>query len=376
MMGVIRNGLPALVVIISIYLCVFSVNQWRSENSYPIQRNFTREEATPAIPDSSDAERIKHSISLLPGIDMYHVLMGKYYVWGAPKGKNLNTGQRRSLLEAARREYLQALFLNPAYTEALGYLAWVELALGETTEAIGRLETAVKLEPNNYFNHLFYGICVSRFLDRIPERLRKIYLYRANKEFKTGLALNPSMAAHPSVLMGRADLYLKNGDLARAVGQMEKIGRPDKENLPYHIKLAGSYMNLGRKKAGVKKYGALLESPNIDDRGLGMITASLKWQTEIYPDNIELRFLYGKACFKEKKMEASLEALKEVVRTRPDMAEAYYLMGQIYESMGNEDASYKEYLKTLEYSRNHQGASEKVLEYHRRRASEGLPQVP
>jgi tetratricopeptide (TPR) repeat protein len=359
MTGVIRKALSAITIIISICLCVFSINQWRSESSYPIQRNFTRSEALPAIPDSAGAERILHSISLLPGISEYHVLIGKYYVSGAPKEKDIVTGQIRNLLDEAKREYIQALFLNPAYTEVLGYLAWVNFELGKTTVAIDRLETAIKLEPNNYFPHIFYGICVSRFLDTMPERLKKVYLYRANMEFNTGLAMNPSIMKHPTVLMARANLYLRKGDFSGAVKQLEKLGSPDKENLPYHIELASSYLKLGREKAGLKKYLDIVENPDIDVMSLGIITSSLKRQTEIYPD-----------------MELALEALKKVVREKPDNAEAHYLMGQIFETMGDEDASYREYLKTLEYSRNHKGASERVLEYNRKRASGGGSQVP
>jgi tetratricopeptide (TPR) repeat protein len=376
MTGVIRKALSAITIIISICLCVFSINQWRSESSYPIQRNFTRSEALPAIPDSAGAERILHSISLLPGISEYHVLIGKYYVSGAPKEKDIVTGQIRNLLDEAKREYIQALFLNPAYTEVLGYLAWVNFELGKTTVAIDRLETAIKLEPNNYFPHIFYGICVSRFLDTMPERLKKVYLYRANMEFNTGLAMNPSIMKHPTVLMARANLYLRKGDFSGAVKQLEKLGSPDKENLPYHIELASSYLKLGREKAGLKKYLDIVENPDIDVMSLGIITSSLKRQTEIYPDNVELGVLLGRAYFKEQKMELALEALKKVVREKPDNAEAHYLMGQIFETMGDEDASYREYLKTLEYSRNHKGASERVLEYNRKRASGGGSQVP
>jgi tetratricopeptide (TPR) repeat protein len=376
MRGLLRKGLSAIVIIISAYLCFFSLTQWRSERLYPIQRNFTRSEAQLAVPDSVGAERIKHSISLLPGINEYHVLMGKYYVWGAPRENVAVPEQRRDLLERARSEYLQSLYLNPAYTEALGYLAWTDFELGEMTEAIGRLETAIKLEPNNYFSHIFYGICVSRFLDMMPERLRRLYIYRANKEFETGLALNPSVTNHPSVLMGRADLYLRKGDISGAVKQMEKLGRPDKENLPYHLELASLYLKLGRKKAWLKKYKDIIESPDFDVRHLKIITTSIMRQTEVYPDNIELGFLLGRAFFKEQKMELALEVLKKVVREKPHMAEAHYLMGQIFEAMGDDVASYKEYLKTLEYSRDHKGASERILEHHRKRAPGGMSQVP
>lgn len=376
MIGVLRKGLTAILGIIFMYLCFFSVNQWRSESSYPIQRNFTCRETPPSIPDSNDAERLMHAMSLMPGVSKYHALMGKYYVWVASRADDVTSGQRRNLLEKARGEYLQAIFLNPAYTEVIGYLAWIDFELGEPTDAIGSLETAIKIDPNNYFNHIFYGICVSRFLDEMPERLKTIYLYRANMEFEKGVSLNPSMATHSSVLMGRADLYLKKGDIAHAVKQMEQLGLPDKENLTYHLELASSYLKLGQDEAALKKYRDIIESPGIDVQGQRIITSSLKRQTEIYPDNIELGLLLGRAYFKGQKMELALKALEKVVREKSDMSEAHYLMGRIFEAMGDQGAAYREYLKTLEYSPNHRGASEKILEYHRKGISEVGPQVP
>lgn len=352
-------------IFLLIYLCVFSINQWRAENSYPVERNFIRGIVSQGIPDHRQAEEVKRSIHLSPGMDKYYVLLGKYYVYRAPEDKKPTYGERRDLLKKAEKEYIKALYLNPSNTEVLAYLAWVEFSLGQPFKALGRLETAIRLDPSNYFTHLFYGICIANFLDSLPENLRKIYLYRANEEFKAGLELNPSLKTHPSVFMARARLYLEKGALGAAIRQIENIGEIDRTTLPYHLKLANLYIKAGRGKAGIEKYRALLQNLNLDTEDRGKIIASLKTETGTYPKNIELRFLLGKAYFKEKQWDMALKILKEVADVRPDKADVYYLMGQTYESLGNKNASIKEYMKTLKYSKNHEGASKKVLEYYK-----------
>jgi tetratricopeptide (TPR) repeat protein len=350
------------------YISFFSMRQWRAENSYPVQKSLLNEYREDGIPDEEQAGRIKRSISLSPDIAEYHVFLGKHYAYGAAVSHKDGTAR----LVEAEKEYSKALFLNPSYTEVLSYLAWARFSRGRPFEALRLLESALRLEPANYFNHLYYGICVSEFLDALPESLRKIYLYRANEEFRKGLELNPKMALHPSVQTGRARLYLKKGDAEAAIAEIEKFRAVDARTLPYHVKLADLYLDSGREGKAVSKYKALLESPNIDSRGRRAVVSSLIDNARKHPGSADLKLVLGEVYFEEGALENALETLQELASLRPASAEAHYLLGEVYESMGDEEAANREYLKTLQYSGDHRGASVKIRDYYKQTLGTGM----
>lgn len=353
---------PHVILIFSlIFLLYYSIKQWRAESAYPIQRSFIHADRSKEITDDKEAEQVKYAISLFPGNYRYHALLGKYYVYKAPK-YNPAYKDIMALLRKSEKEYLKALSLNPSYTEALAYLGWVKFSLGDPFKALDLLETAVRLDPDNYFNHLFYGICLSSFLNSLPEDLRESYIHRAEEEFNKGVELNPKMARHPSVFMSRANLYLKKGDIESAIEQLKKAGRIDNSSLPYHLKLTGLLLKSSKVEKGVRRYERLLEHPGIDAEGKKMIIESLRRESKKYSENIRLKLFLGKAYFEGKDWDNALKTLKEVVSDKPKVAEAHYMMGEIYELKGDKDAAYNEYITTLMYSKKHPGASKRILE--------------
>jgi len=352
-----------------IFICLlfytgsFAVRQWLAERTYPVERSFIRGDRSLDLTGEIDEERLRSSILLSPGIDAYHVLLGKYYVYKA--SKTHCTVDKKYLLEKAGDEYVRALFLNPSYTEILAYLAWVDFSAGRASLAASRLERAIKLDPHNYFNHLFYGICIANFVHTLPPGLANMYLYRAEEEFKRGLELHPGMAGRPAVCIGRAKLHLEKGDIDAAIGQLERIRTIDPTTLPCHLRLADLYLHAGKGKKGIGKYVDLWQNPDLDHEGKEMIIASLSNHARIYPENGELGFLLGRAYVEEGDYDKALEVLQEVVRAEPEKAEAHYLLGRVYEYAGDKKAAYESYERTLRYCPQHPGASERIISMYR-----------
>jgi tetratricopeptide (TPR) repeat protein len=355
-----RKVLPAVFILLLAHAGLFSVRQWQAESSYPVQRSFIRGGYNVEIPDENQAERIKRSIYFSPGIQKYHVLLGKHHAYGARPGTDR--------LRGAEEEYLEAIYLNPSYTEVLAYLAWVKFSMGKSASALKLLEDALRLEPDNYFNHIFFGICISEFLDTLPGGLRTAYIYRAEEEFQEGLSLNPSMGGHPSVLMGRAKLYLRRGDTEAAVRELNRASVLKKTTLPHHLMLAGLFLKSGKVRQGVNKYRRLLAHPKNDDHDQETIIASLREDAGMYADAPGLKLLLGEAYIRQKAWNQALQTLKGAVGLgAPASADAHYMMGRAHEALGNESSAYDEYVKALEHSGDHPGASGKILDFQRKK---------
>ena len=85
-----------------------------------------------------------------------------------------------------------------------------------------------------------------------------------------------------------------------------------------------------------------------------LLLTSFRWLDGIKKFVIEEED-YGKA----------LRVLKEVVRAAPEKTEAHYLMGRVYEYLGDKNAAYKEYEKILEYFPKHPDASESIIKLYK-----------
>ncbi|MGA1868102.1 MAG: tetratricopeptide repeat protein [bacterium] len=361
MKALITQLLLIIIFCFFVYMSFFALNRWRAERAYPIEKSFITK-LKPRVPkDEREAERLEYSIDRTPGIYTYHILLGKYY---AVKASSAQTRENRlHMLKRAEEEYQDALFLNPSYTEALSYIAWIDFSLKKPYNAIDRIETAIRLDPYNYFNHLYYGVCIAYFLNTLPQKYITMYIYRAEEELKRGLELNPSLAREPAVLMAKATLCLKKKDLQSAIGHLEKITQIDKTTIPYHITLASIYLQSNKLTKGERIYKNLLHSLHIDEKNV--IIDSLLQAIKRYPDNNELKLVLGEAYFQKKEYDMTLATLKTVIKAAPHRAEAHYLMGQAYECVGDKNAALHAYEKTLHYSPTHPDVSKNILRLYR-----------
>jgi tetratricopeptide (TPR) repeat protein len=350
-----RTSLVASIVLLIISM-TFSVNQWRAENSWPVQKNFTRQEMENL--EIKKAVAVKQAIAVAPGNATYHVLLGKYNVYEAP----VEADQRKALLNEAVSEYRQALFLNPSFTDALSYLAWAEFSVEKPLDALLRLETATTFDPNNYFNQLYYGICVSRFLGVIPDYLRGIYVRRAEGALERGISLYPMMARQPMVISAQADLYLRRGDLDAAISVLEQAKPPNSSTLPYHLRLASLYLRANITEKSIKKYSFLLRTKALEKNHKGEIINSLRADSMAYPEVLEIRYLLGRALVEDGQWLSAIETLKALAEKDFRPAQTHFLLAQAYESLGDRKSAYEEYVTTLNYQRNHPVASTKVIE--------------
>jgi tetratricopeptide (TPR) repeat protein len=351
----IKGSLVASIVLLVIAM-TFSVNQWRAEISWPVQKNFTRQEMESLEIDKASA--IKQAIAISPGNAAYHILLGKYNVYEAP----FEAGQRKALLNEAVREYKRALFLNPSFTDALSYQAWAEFSVENPLDALHRLETATNFDPNNYFNQLYYGICVSRFMNSIPDYLRKIYARRAEEALERGISLYPQMARQPMVISARADLYLRRGDLAAAISALEQVKPPNSATLPYHLRLASLYLRADMTGKTIKKYSFLLRTRALEKNYKEEIIINLRADSVAHPEVLELKYLLGWALVENKQWSSAIETLKVLADEGFRPAHAHFLLAQAYEGLGDRKSAYEEYVATLSYQRNHPVASKKVIE--------------
>ncbi|MGA1795430.1 MAG: tetratricopeptide repeat protein [bacterium] len=341
----------------------YSARQWLAEITCPIQKSFIRETRTLDFTGDIRAERLRSSIRLAPGVDEYRVLLGKYYVYQASRARC--SKDKRHLLKQAGDEYAQALLLNPSYTEVLAYLAWVDCSSGRPFEGIGRLERAIQLDPHNYFNHLFYGICIANFIRTLPSGLTEMYCYRAEEEFRRGLDLHPGMAGQPAVRTGRARLYLEKGDREAAIAQLEGIRVVDAATLPCHLMRADLYLQAGNEKKAIGRYMDLWQNPDLSREEKEMIIDSLSNHAGDYPDNGELKFLLGRIYVEQGDYDKARGVLHEVVSVEPGNAEAHYLLGRVYEYTGDRQAAYEAYERTLHYNPRHPDASQGIIRLYK-----------
>jgi tetratricopeptide (TPR) repeat protein len=354
--NLLQKAALAISVLVIFMAASFALDQWRAENTWPVHRDFTRQEMQARGIDKASA--LRHAIRLSPDNAAYHILLGKYNVYEA----DAEASDKEALLNEAASEYRMAIFLNPSLTDTLSYLAWAEFSLNKPLAAMSRLETATNLDPNNYFNHLYYGICVTRFLAEIPSYLRGIYLRRAEEELDRGVRINPMMARQPMVLSARADLYLRRDDVSSAIEELKKAGAPNEITLPYHLRLAGIYLRSGMTKEGIWKYNILLNKSGLIGADKQYVIRHLKASTKAYPDIPELRYFLGEALLEEEDWAGAVDALKGLAAAGFRPPQTHYLLAQAYEGLGDRKSAYEEYVITLRYNRSHPVASKKVIE--------------
>ena len=148
------------------------------------------------------AEQVAHrALSIDPQLPEAHVALGRFY------------GLKYDYLRAAQ-EFREALRSQPQGAFAWDLLSWA-LAYQEPPDALEAEKAgreAIRLEPSRFMADYHLG--------------RALYLQgryqEARTAFENAKALSPASA---TPLVGLAQLYLAEGDSARAVGLMEKVPR-------------------------------------------------------------------------------------------------------------------------------------------------------
>lgn len=349
-------------------LSAFSISWWKAEMAYPVERSFIRDRAVDDLSDPAVEERLIKAITLSPGSSRHHALLAKHYMAMASTGA-LNRNKQGRLMEKAKTKYLDALSLNPAGHRMLGQLAWADFSMGDHARAIRWLDTSIKAAPGDYYTHIFYAISTTRFLNTIPKGLRKIFLHRAQREFETGIALNPSFASAPKVLASMAEAYLMEGDTESAMEQLGKIRTLDSRTAPYHARHASLLIRSGRLRQGINKYAWMLKKGRLNQPGRAMALASLHDDALADPAQTEVGYMLASQYLADNHYSEALVIMDAVIQAIPPDAKAFYLRGRAHEGLAMTGLAVDDYTKALALNKGYRRASRRLL--HLLRQEEG-----
>lgn len=268
--------------------------------------------------------------------------------------------QALSALEAATRD-------DPADARAASYLGRVYLATGNPDRAVEWTGRSVALEPDNAEYHLWlaraYGHqAIKASVLKQPGIARKV-----RKEFEEASRLDPD---NLEARFGLIEYYLRapgflGGSPKKAAEQAEEIRRRD-------------------TLEGYRAFGRIAEHRKDSDRALAQYDAAARefpgraepfyWigallvrrsdyakAFEVYerllqrsPSEVSVLYLIGQiASLTGQRLERGEECLKLYLRhvpkpDEPSLASAHFLLGLLYEKMGEGDLARREYTAALD----------------------------
>jgi len=142
--------------------------------------------------------------------------------------------------------------------------------------------------------------------------------------FKQAIRIKPDFV-HAHVALGAA--YIRQNEFEEAIRLLTEAAQQTPEN--HHV-----YYYWGT---------ALRLSGRVDD-SVGVLEKAVM----LAPDSLQDRFSLGLAYLDTHQHESAGEALLEVVRIRPDFADAHYLLGQLFHSHLNDRERSVQHLQTAE----------------------------
>lgn len=245
-------------------LCVFvltlcstifywSVSLYLAEEWFPTNRNSTLDHNPQRTNPVLHYERLlkaQHFISSNPN---YFFLTGQYHLNIAPKSKN-----KLEHLKNSRLAFQKAIESNPADSETYVYLAWNLFLEKKHDSALNHLETAIALEPNNDFIHLYYGLCLHQFIHQFDSSVRLSYYYRANEEFRKAFALNPAHLKNPPIIESVCRGLMTQKKYKEALHYMKDFTQFTNEQFNLHLLKGEIFYNLNQHNPGYSEFGNLL----------------------------------------------------------------------------------------------------------------------
>ena len=110
MSGIIRTLFLISFICSLLYLGSFSINQWRAERAYPIEKRFININKPIERVNDKHLKNIQYALNLSTNIQKYHLLLGKYYASCAIKKNQKNN--KKHFLQKAEYEYKRAIFIS------------------------------------------------------------------------------------------------------------------------------------------------------------------------------------------------------------------------------------------------------------------------
>lgn len=148
---------------------------------------------------------------------------------------------------AARDIVDQIICINAETYEAWQLLASIFQELGDTNNTFKALMIACNMRPKDVNAWLY---CVSFALDETGEN-REGYLRSAHHCYSSAIRANPKSV---DARVGKADLFLEQGNTARAVSGYEMVLKLSPHNLEVLKRLAAAYIEHGNTRKAISRY--------------------------------------------------------------------------------------------------------------------------
>jgi len=268
---------------------------------------------------------------------------------------------------------------------------------GRTQEAIGELERALQVTPNDPWAHYALGLALKQ-VDRVPEaighweeavRLKPDF---AEAHYNLGLALVvsgglanlPEAMAHweqaVRIDSGYAQAHYNLGvALARlgrvpeAIAHWKQALRIDPDYAEVHNNLGSVLAQLGRVPEAMRHWEqALRINPDMPEAhknlgvalmGLGRLpeaVAHFEQALRLNPDYAEAHYSLGVALAQQGRVSEAIAHWQQALRLKPDYAEAHYNLGVALEQVGRVQEAIGHYKQALRIKSDYAEARERL----------------
>lgn len=280
-------------------------------------------------------------------IDAYIQLAGVYF-------KEENYGEAIKVLSKGR-------LLEPNHTGLLTHLAYDYKKAQRMDDAISTLENIIDINPSNIealrdLRDIYRNI--KRWEDAC-ETQKEIIRYTTSNRKKSDQEVK--------ILLGFKYEYgnqlLEEGAIEKAEKVFREMIRQDKGFVPSYIGLGDAYYKEGKLDAAAdtweKAFAASgdivflhrLESMLIREEQPDRILEGYRNILAERPDDLTVRFFFGKLCLRLEMVEEALEQLLKVEASGGDFPEVHYLLAEAYRRRGRYEKSVGEFQKALYYKR-------------------------
>lgn len=280
-------------------------------------------------------------------IDAYIQLAGVYF-------KEENYGEAIKVLSKAR-------LLEPNHTGLLTHLATDYKKAQRMDDAISTLENIVDINPSNVealreLRDIYRN--VKRWEDAC-ETQKEIIRYTTSNRKKSDQEVK--------ILLGFkyefGNYLLEEGAIEKAEKAFKEMIKQDKNFVPSYIGLGDAYYKKGKLEEAAdtweKAFAAFgdivflhrLEEMLIKEEQPDRILEGYRNILIERPDDLTVRFFFGKLCLRLEMVEEALEQLLRVEASGADFPELHYLLAEAYRRRGRYEKSVGEFQKALYYKR-------------------------
>lgn len=273
-------------------------------------------------------------------------------------GAALNGSKNKKEAKAA---FEKALSLNTASIDALSGIVSLELKQNRAGEAIKKIDSQIKLQPENPHFHRLLGLMYAK-LDDLP---------KAEEHLKEAIELKKDLVGAYSDLAG---VYSARGSLKKSAEQLEKAAALKPKTPQPYMSLGMVYELDGRKDEAEKAYRKALKSdpgfaPAANNLAWiyaekGMLEDALKYAEAAkasLPEDPSVSDTLGWIHYKKGSYHSAVSLLRDSSEKLPDNPVIKYHLGMAYYRKGKLDDAAKELKKALKIGRSFNGAKEALF---------------